>query len=36
VNGQVLQAGDALKTEDGVLEIENGEQAEVLVFDPAR
>ena len=33
VNGQALQAGDALKTEDGVLEIENGEQAEVLVFD---
>ena len=33
VNGQELQAGDALKTEDGVLEIENGEKAEVLVFD---
>jgi len=33
VNGHALQAGDALKTEDGLLEIENGEQAEVLVFD---
>jgi len=33
VNGQELHAGDALKTGDGVLEIENGEKAEVLVFD---
>ena len=33
VNGQELQAGDALKTGDGILEIENGENAEVLVFD---
>ena len=33
VNGQVLHAGDALKTEDGVVELENGEHAEVLVFD---
>ena len=33
VNGHVLDAGDALKTEDGTIELENGEQAEVLVFD---
>jgi redox-sensitive bicupin YhaK (pirin superfamily) len=33
VNGHVLNAGDALKTEDAVLELENGEKAEVLVFD---
>jgi ribosomal 50S subunit-recycling heat shock protein len=33
VNGHVLEAGDALKTEDGVLEIEEGEKAEILVFD---
>jgi redox-sensitive bicupin YhaK (pirin superfamily) len=33
VNGHQLQAGDALKTEQGVIEIESGEQAEVLVFD---
>ena len=33
VNGQRLEAGDALKTETGVIEIESGEQAEVLVFD---
>jgi ribosomal 50S subunit-recycling heat shock protein len=32
-NGQVLNAGDALKTGDGVIELENAEQAEVLVFD---
>jgi redox-sensitive bicupin YhaK (pirin superfamily) len=32
-NGQVLNAGDALKTGDGLIELENGEQAEVLVFD---
>jgi redox-sensitive bicupin YhaK (pirin superfamily) len=33
VNGHRLEAGDALKTGQGVLEIENGEGAEVLVFD---
>jgi quercetin 2,3-dioxygenase len=33
VNGHRLEAGDALKTEAGVIEIESGEQAEVLVFD---
>ena len=33
VNGHKLEAGDALKTEQGVIEIESGEQAEVLVFD---
>jgi redox-sensitive bicupin YhaK (pirin superfamily) len=33
VNGNVLQAGDALKTKDSMLELEEGEQAEVLVFD---
>ena len=33
VNGHRLEAGDALKTGQGVLEIENGEAAEVLVFD---
>ena len=33
VNGHPLEAGDALKTEEGVIEIEGGEQAEVLVFD---
>jgi len=33
VNGHRLEAGDALKTEEGVIEIEGGEQAEVLVFD---
>jgi redox-sensitive bicupin YhaK (pirin superfamily) len=33
VNGHVLQAGDALKTEDTVLELEQGDKAEVLVFD---
>jgi hypothetical protein len=33
VNGHALQAGDALKTEDAVLELEDGEGAEVLVFD---
>ena len=32
-NGHVLNDGDALKTEDAVLELENGENAEVLVFD---
>jgi len=33
VNGHRLEAGDALKTGTGVIEIEDGEQAEVLVFD---
>jgi len=33
VNGHRLEAGDALKTEEDVIEIEGGEQAEVLVFD---
>jgi redox-sensitive bicupin YhaK (pirin superfamily) len=33
VNGHRLEAGDALKTEAGVIEIESGEQAEVLLFD---
>jgi quercetin 2,3-dioxygenase len=33
VNGQALEAGDALKTERGSVELKDGEQAEVLVFD---
>jgi hypothetical protein len=33
VNGHVLEAGDALKTVDGALELEEGKNAEVLVFD---
>jgi quercetin 2,3-dioxygenase len=33
VNGQALQAGDALKTDGGSIELKGGEQAEVLVFD---
>jgi redox-sensitive bicupin YhaK (pirin superfamily) len=33
VNGQVLAAGDALKTDDAALVLENGQAAEVLVFD---
>jgi quercetin 2,3-dioxygenase len=33
VNGHKLEAGDALKTGPGVIEIENGEGAEVLLFD---
>ncbi len=32
-NGHELNAGDALKTEDGAIELENGEHAEVLLFD---
>ena len=36
VNGHALQAGDALKTGQGMIEIEGGEQAEVLVFDLPR
>ena len=33
VNGQRLEAGDALKTDAEMIEIEDGEQAEILVFD---
>jgi quercetin 2,3-dioxygenase len=33
VNGQVLEAGDALKTESGSIELKDGKHAEVLVFD---
>jgi quercetin 2,3-dioxygenase len=33
VNGQVLEAGDALKTGSGSIELTEGKQAEVLVFD---
>jgi hypothetical protein len=33
VNGQPLNAGDALKTGDGAIEIERGRGAEVLAFD---
>jgi redox-sensitive bicupin YhaK (pirin superfamily) len=33
VNGTVLQAGDALKTDASAVEITNGRDAEVLVFD---
>ncbi len=33
VNGHVLEAGDALKTGDGLIELEKGENAEVLLFD---
>jgi redox-sensitive bicupin YhaK (pirin superfamily) len=32
-NGQVLEAGDALKTGGGRIELKDGKQAEVLVFD---
>src|SRR5919106_2323911 len=33
VNGHRLQAGDALKTDGGTIEVEDGEHAEVLLFD---
>jgi quercetin 2,3-dioxygenase len=33
VNGEALEAGDALKTGSGPIEIGRGERAEVLVFD---
>jgi quercetin 2,3-dioxygenase len=33
VNGEALEAGDALKTGSGAIEIQRGERAEVLVFD---
>ncbi len=37
VNGEALQAGDALKTDAAALDIAKGESAEVIVFDlPAR
>ena len=33
VNGNVLEAGDALKTDGGTIEFRDGKNAEVLVFD---
>lgn len=33
VNGQLLNAGDALKTDGGTIAVERGQDAEVLVFD---
>jgi redox-sensitive bicupin YhaK (pirin superfamily) len=33
VNGQALEAGDALKTDGGTIELKDGRDAEVLVFD---
>jgi redox-sensitive bicupin YhaK (pirin superfamily) len=33
VNGQTLKAGDALKTDERAVEIRDGKDAEVLVFD---
>jgi redox-sensitive bicupin YhaK (pirin superfamily) len=33
VNGHALQAGDALKTDGGTIELKDGQGAEVLVFD---
>jgi redox-sensitive bicupin YhaK (pirin superfamily) len=33
VNGHTLNAGDALKTNGGTIEIGDGQAAEVLVFD---
>ena len=33
VNGHVLEAGDALKTDGGTIELKDGKNAEVLVFD---
>ena len=35
VNGHALQAGDALKTDGGAVELKDGKGAEVLVFDLA-
>ena len=32
-NGHVLEAGDALKTDGGAVELKDGDNAEVLVFD---
>jgi hypothetical protein len=36
VSGQALEAGDALKTDGGAIEIDQGEGGEVLVFDLPR
>ena len=33
MNGQTLRAGDALKTDERAVEIKDGKDAEVLVFD---
>jgi quercetin 2,3-dioxygenase len=33
INGHALEAGDALKTDGGTIELENGTGAEVLLFD---
>ena len=33
LNGQALDAGDAIKTDAGTLTLENGKAAEILVFD---
>jgi redox-sensitive bicupin YhaK (pirin superfamily) len=33
VNGHALEAGDALKTEGGTIELRDGQKAEVLAFD---
>jgi redox-sensitive bicupin YhaK (pirin superfamily) len=33
VNGHALEAGDALKTDGGAIELRDGSGAEVLVFD---
>ncbi len=33
VNSQSLNAGDALMTDGGAVEIERGKEAEVLLFD---
>lgn len=33
VNGNVLDAGDALKTDGGAIDLVDGKEAEVLLFD---
>jgi hypothetical protein len=33
VNGHTLEAGDALKTDGGTIELEDGKDAEILLFD---
>jgi redox-sensitive bicupin YhaK (pirin superfamily) len=33
INGQMLEAGDALKIDGGAIELKDGRDAEVLVFD---
>jgi hypothetical protein len=33
VNGHALEAGDALKTDGGAIELKDASNAEVLVFD---